>query len=85
VTSFTASDFGRTLTGTDGSDHGWGGSHFILGGAVDGGRFYGTAPVIANNGPDDVPMGPSIVGAPAIWFWGAGTGRAVPDFIGQWQ
>ena len=53
----TASDFGRTLTGTDGSDHGWGGSHLILGGAVQGGRFYGTAPMIANNGPDDVGQG----------------------------
>ena len=57
VATFTASDFGRTLTGTDGSDHGWGGSHLILGGAVRGGRFYGTAPVIANNGPDDVGQG----------------------------
>ena len=54
VTMFTASDFGRTFTGTDGSDHGWGGSHLILRGAVNGGRFYGAAPVIANNGPDDV-------------------------------
>ena len=54
VTTFTASDFGRTLTGADGSDHGWGSTHLILGGAVNGGRFYGTAPVIANNGPDDV-------------------------------
>jgi uncharacterized protein (DUF1501 family) len=29
----------------------------VLGGAVQGGRFYGTAPVIANNGPDDVGQG----------------------------
>jgi uncharacterized protein (DUF1501 family) len=57
VTTFTASDFGRTFTGTDGSDHGWGGTHLILGGAVNGGRFYGIAPVIANNGPDDVGQG----------------------------
>jgi uncharacterized protein (DUF1501 family) len=57
VTTFTASDFGRTLTGADGSDHGWGGTHLILGGAVNGGRFYGTAPVIANNGPDDAGQG----------------------------
>jgi uncharacterized protein (DUF1501 family) len=57
VTTFAASDFGRTFTGTDGSDHGWGGTHLILGGAVNGGRFYGTAPVIANNGPDDVGQG----------------------------
>ena len=57
VTTFTASDFGRTLTADDGSDHGWGSMHFMLGGAVDGGRFYGTAPVVANNGPDDVGQG----------------------------
>jgi uncharacterized protein (DUF1501 family) len=58
VTTFTASDFGRTLSGNnDGSDHGWGSMHFILGGAVKGRRFYGTPPVVANNGPDDVGQG----------------------------
>ena len=58
VTSFTASDFGRTLTTDgDGSDHGWGSKHFVLGGAVHGRAFYGTPPVIANNGPDDVGQG----------------------------
>jgi len=58
VTAFTASDFGRTLT-TDGngSDHGWGSMHFVLGGAVNGRNYYGTPPVIANNGPDDVGQG----------------------------
>ena len=57
VTAFTASDFGRTLTADDGSDHGWGSMHFMLGGAVRGGRYYGTAPAVANNGPDDVGQG----------------------------
>ena len=57
VTTFTASDFGRTLTADDGSDHGWGSMHFMLGGAVAGGRYYGTAPVVANGGPDDVGQG----------------------------
>jgi uncharacterized protein (DUF1501 family) len=58
VTSFTASEFGRTLTGNStGSDHGWGSMHFVMGGAVKGKRFYGTAPVLANGGPDDVGQG----------------------------
>lgn len=43
VTLFTASDFGRTLTSNgDGSDHGWGAHHFVLGGAVAGREVYGT-------------------------------------------
>jgi uncharacterized protein (DUF1501 family) len=58
VTAFTASDFGRTLSGNnDGSDHGWGSSHFVVGGAVKGQRIYGTPPAIASNGPDDVGQG----------------------------
>ena len=57
VTTFTASDFGRTMTADDGSDHGWGSMHFMLGGAVHGGRYYGIAPAVANNGPDDVGQG----------------------------
>jgi uncharacterized protein (DUF1501 family) len=58
VTTFTASDFGRTLSGNnDGSDHGWGSMHFALGGAVQGQRYYGTPPAVASNGPDDVGQG----------------------------
>ncbi|MFO1252874.1 MAG: DUF1501 domain-containing protein [Inhella sp.] len=58
VTAFTASDFGRTLSiNGDGSDHGWGGHHFVMGGAVKGGRFFGTAPAVAVGGPDDVGQG----------------------------
>ncbi|MES2149018.1 MAG: DUF1501 domain-containing protein [Pseudomonadota bacterium] len=58
VTTFTASDFGRTLNGNNnGSDHGWGSMHFMLGGAVKGQAIYGSAPIVANNGPDDVGQG----------------------------
>lgn len=50
VTSFTASDFGRTLASNgDGSDHGWGSHHFVVGGAVNGQKFYGTAPPISTS------------------------------------
>lgn len=58
VTTFTASDFGRTLTSNgDGSDHGWGSHHMVLGGAVKGGRYWGTLPSVTVNGPDDVGQG----------------------------
>lgn len=58
VTAFSASDFGRTLSSNgDGSDHGWGSHQFVVGDAVRGGRFYGTMPVLENNGPDDAGWG----------------------------
>jgi uncharacterized protein (DUF1501 family) len=45
VTLFTASDFGRTLTSNgDGTDHGWGSHHFVMGGAVNGGDIFGRFP-----------------------------------------
>ncbi|UXH80336.1 DUF1501 domain-containing protein [Roseateles amylovorans] len=49
VTLFTASDFGRTMASNgDGTDHGWGGNHMIVGGAVKGKeRYYGKTPVIS--------------------------------------
>ncbi len=58
VTTFTASDFGRTYnTNGDGSDHGWGSHHLILGGAVQGNDIYGRVPDLTINGPDDTGRG----------------------------
>lgn len=58
VTLFTASDFGRTLTSNGrGSDHAWGGNHFVVGGAVQGGRIYGSYPDLGLGNPLDTGRG----------------------------
>jgi uncharacterized protein (DUF1501 family) len=58
VTAFTASDFARTFpSNSQGSDHGWGSHHIIVGGAVDGGKMFGKLPAFAINGPDDTGTG----------------------------
>ena len=56
VTLFTASDFSRTLqmNSAGGSDHAWGGHHFVVGGAVKGGQVYGSMPNLQIGGPNDI-------------------------------
>ncbi len=77
VTSFTASDFGRTLTSnSDGTDHGWGSHHFVVGGMVQGGDMYGQYPVVGSNQANDLGAGRLIpttavdqyAGTLARWF-----------------
>jgi uncharacterized protein (DUF1501 family) len=95
VTTFTGSDFGRTLTSNDdGSDHGWGSMHFVMGGAVNGQKFYGTPPAIGNNTGDDVGQGrllPTIAvdqyaSTLAGWFGvGAGDMATVLPNIGNYN
>jgi uncharacterized protein (DUF1501 family) len=69
VTSFTASDFGRTLASNgDGADHGWGSHHLMVGGAVKGAAFYGSPPPVSvgnTTAPEDQ--------------WHVGQGRLLPS------
>ena len=67
VTTFTLSDFSRTLKpagagGAAGSDHAWGSHQFVMGGAVAGSDFYGDFPTLALNGPNDADSGASARG-----------------------
>lgn len=58
VTTFTISDFGRTLTSNgDGSDHAWGGNAMVMGGSVNGGKIYGDIPSLALESELMLPRG----------------------------
>jgi uncharacterized protein (DUF1501 family) len=58
VTTFTSSDFGRTLTTNGkGTDHGWSNHHVLVGGAVRGGRIYGMPPSLVPGSSDDTQGG----------------------------
>ena len=58
VTTFTISDFCRTLTSNGrGSDHGWGGHNLIMGGGLNGGQIFGDYPDLTPGGELDVGRG----------------------------
>ena len=73
VTTFTASEFGRTLTpsGTDGSDHAWGNHHFVLGGGVQGGKIYGQFPQLSLGGTQDANLRGTLIPTTAVSQYGA--------------
>lgn len=69
VTTFTMADFGRTLTvNGDGTDHGWGSHHFVVGGGVRGGDIYGDIPVSALGHSQDAGNGRLIPGVSVEQF-----------------
>ncbi|MGL5005752.1 MAG: DUF1501 domain-containing protein, partial [Casimicrobium sp.] len=82
VTLFTMTDFGRTLDSNgQGSDHGWGGHHIVLGGAVKGGKIYGANHNVANADlPADTFGNPQTAGQRSRFRGVDATAGAVPRY-----
>ena len=88
VTTFTMSDFGRRMTNNgNGTDHGWGGHQFVMGGAVNGSQPIGTWPELILDGEDDYSKGRLIprigtdqVGATLAQWMGITDGTAM-DYV----
>ncbi len=86
ITTFTASEFGRRLAPNgDGTDHAWGGHHIVVGGAVNGGRFYGKFPSLtaSNVNPDDTGFG-AIIPTTSVdqYAWTLARWYGLPDDAG---
>ncbi len=88
VTTFTGSDFGRTLTSNgDGSDHAWGGNVMVMGGSVNGAHIYGDYPSLELNNSQMLNRGIMIPSASAseyfaelaMWF-GVSSGDLIDLF-----
>ncbi|MCX6856757.1 MAG: DUF1501 domain-containing protein [Verrucomicrobia bacterium] len=82
VMGFTSSDFNRTFTpnktdSTGGSDHGWGGHAFVIGGAIKGKKIYGTFPELLVDGGIDC------TGSRGRWIPSTSVDQYVSK-LGQW-
>jgi uncharacterized protein (DUF1501 family) len=81
VTTFGATEFGRSMTSNgDGSDHAWGNHLFMLGGDVRGRRVYGAMPDMSGDSVDFAGDG-NLIPRIAVDQYGATLGRwfGVPD------
>lgn len=76
VTTFTQSDFGRTLQPSgNGSDHGWGNHQLLMGGAVKGGTVYGSFPYPALGGANDASSRGTLIPSTSLEQFGATLAR----------
>ncbi len=75
VTTFTASEFGRTLTSNgNGTDHAWATDYMVMGGAVNGGQTHGD-PIEYSNVAEGTHRGEQLFGPQDV-----GSGRFIPAY-----